>query len=281
MNANVAIYLCLPVLFTGLLISCKEPKLVQDSDSQDNSKKPTRPVSTAVAPPRKERQEIETIRKDLAGQRFHTLTLADRKYSNVQLHQIDDQAISFSHAGGEEKISWDEVDTIVKEKWGYDPVAFMKLSHTDKAEAAPAPSEPAATKDESSAKEEYYALLLEEENRKKEIRKQREALFYEAKDLRAKVAEAETELRRLMESKWELEDGYSKQDSRKEQVASSRYDEESDNDRIGGVSTSQVDRNKALEKWNEKIRIAESKVDTLRLKLKETEKRLSMISRVD
>lgn len=278
MKANKAIPSCYLVTIAVFLTSCGEPKLIQDQATDETQVESGQSSDSAAALPRKERDEIEAIRAGLAGQRFHSLTLAGHTYSTVQLHEITDQAICFAHAGGEEEISWADVDTIVKEKWGYDPVAFMRVASQQTAPPTPKPAQKTDAS-KSKAKEDYYAMRIEEEKRKKEIREQRETLYYQAKNLRAEVLEAESELQELRESKWELEDSFRKQDNKKEEIASSRYDDDSQNDRFGGVSTSKADRNKALEKWDEKIRVAEDKVDTLNLKLKETERRLSMLSR--
>lgn len=273
-------FLCSLAVTAGILCACSDPKLSKDTVSPKNDKSPLTSQGNNegdVALPRRERTEIEAIRTGLAGQRFKSLTLANHRFSNVLLKRVDDEAIHFSHAGGEESIAWDEVDTVVKEKWGYDPVAFMKIRSRNNPEPTSAAPEAAVADSNSKAKQEYYALLAEKEKRKKQLRMERESLYQQAKALREQIAAAEKELNKLLDGKRSLQGDYSAEDQRRSEIESSQFDDDLGNDTIGGVSTSKKDREKSIAIWDRKILEAEDKVDLLNLQLRETEKRLAYV----
>ncbi len=117
--------------------SCKKPQLRSDKSGEPDAD----PIAAEEFA-----DDFRSLRKKVIGQRFETLTLGSRQFTNAEVRDITDKEIVIAHADGVDEVPWDEVSEEVRERWGYNPASRSLVSKIT--EMLPTKEDPAGPKEE-------------------------------------------------------------------------------------------------------------------------------------
>ena len=101
-------------LFAFGIAGCKKPQLRSDKSGESEAN----PIASEETG-----DDYRSLRRKVIGQRFDSLTLGSRQFTNAEVRNITDDGIMIAHAGGVDEVTWDDVSDEVREKWGYNPAS--------------------------------------------------------------------------------------------------------------------------------------------------------------
>lgn len=248
-----------PVLaiLIGTGVSCTKPAYLTDQGDLEPIEE--FPVEIPSVPELSPREQLLALRESVRGTTVANVSVETLHFPSAKLVSIDDQGVELIPEGGKSmRFSWSSISEDLRHQWGFDSsIPLLRpLSPESDIDAEPKLVNHLSTPEERAADAQFAA------------RKQRVRAAID--EINEKIADTEAMIQEAQSFQSELSRVYAAEDDKKSQMQAARIYSRMNvstscgncappppKARIGGISTSQADRDKVMDSLQRRIQFYE------------------------